>query len=368
MKKLFFVLVVMLLVSAFIVSGCATASTSTTAPATTSQVPATSSAPAKVITLKFAYDMPAKGVIVPGWTWWANQVEQQSNGRVKIDFYPAGALFDQQDTPDSLKADVADIANISLTAHTDLEPITNVFGLPGMEFPDNTLQGYMDKYDAYLKLSQKYPAISNELSDYKLLMWVPNPSYLLITKKQVIVPSDLKGMKIGCSAIQGQVIQLAGGTPVQMIPPNMYENISKGVVDGGLVSWSHVSVYKLTEVANYFLDRGFTQESTQICMNLQKWNSLPPDIQKIMMDNVRESISRSCQAFLSGNQNGINLVKDSNKTITTLTPDQSKQWDNVETPIQEAWSKDAQSKGVSNAANILSDLKALRDSAMSASQ
>jgi TRAP-type C4-dicarboxylate transport system substrate-binding protein len=389
MKKLLFILVALVVVSAFIITGCSTTPTpSTTAPpATTSKPPATSSAPstpapstsappstskpatttpppANVITLKFAYDMPATGVIVPGFTWWADQVQKQSNGRVKIDFYPAGALFNQADTPDSLKAGVADISNISLTAHAQLQPITNVFGLPGMEFPDTTKDGYMAKYDAYLQLSQKYTAISSELADYKLLMWIPNPSYRIVSKKQITLPADLKGVKIGGSAAQGQIVQLAGGTPVQMIPPNMYENLSKGVVDGGFVSWSHVSVYKLPEVVSYFLDYGFTQESTEICMNLKKWNSLPPDIQKIMTDNIRDSVGQSADAFLAGNQKGIQLVKDSKKTITTLTPDQMKTWDTLVAPIQDTWIKDAQSKGTTNAADILKDLKALRAAAM----
>ncbi len=392
MKRLFFILVAVMMISAFIITGCSTTSTpSTTAPpATTSKplvttsapatsapatappstskpatsTPATTSAPAGVITLKFAFDMPATGGAVPGWTWWADQVQKQSNGKVKIDFYPASALFNQADTPDSLKAGIADIANIALTAHAQLQPVTNVFGLPGLEFPDTTKDGYIAKYNAYMQLSQKYPAISSELADYKVLIFGASPSYRIVTKKPVTIPSDLKGMKIGGSAAQGKIIQLAGATSVQAVPPNLYEMISKGVIDGGFATWSHVSVYKLPEVVNYFLDYGFTQESIQICMNLKTWSSLPPDIQKIMNDLVLESISHSVDSYLSVNQKGIQLAKDSNKTTTTLTPDQMKAWDTLVAPLQNDWVKDAQSKGVSNAPAILSDLKAARAAAM----
>lgn len=369
MKRYFWILLALVTVSVFIVTGCSTTSApSTTAPTTTSK-PAASTPPVSTptssgtITLKFASDLPPNGSIVPGWTWWADEVQRRSNGRVKVDFYFAGALFNQVDTPDALKAGVADIANMSLTAHYNLEPITNVFGLPAMEFPD-AKDGYLASYNAYLQLSQKYPAIKNELVDYKLLMWVTNPAFHIISKKQVTVPNDLKGMKIGGKTEQGQIIQGAGAVSVQVIPPNMYESLSKGVIDGGFITWAQVSTYKLTEVVSYFLDYLVTQETTQICMNLKTWNSLPPDIQKLMMDLVPESIAHSADSTLTISQKSIQLIKDSNKTMTTLTADQVKLWDTLVSPRQDAWVKDAQSKGVSDAATILSDLKGLRTAAI----
>jgi TRAP-type C4-dicarboxylate transport system substrate-binding protein len=153
---------------------------------------------------------------------------------------------------------------------------------------------------------------------------------------------------------------------VQTAPPAMYETISKGVVEGGFVFWAQVSVYKLNEVVSYVLDYGFTQISQQICMNSKTWNSLPPDIQKLMLDLVPESIARSVDSELATSDVGIKLMKDNNKTITTLTPDQMKAWDTLVLPIQDAWIKNAQSKGAGNAAAILSDLKALRATAMAA--
>jgi TRAP-type C4-dicarboxylate transport system substrate-binding protein len=388
MKKLFMILAALAIITTLIITGCSATSTPSTTipPATTAKpatsAPATSSAPASsapatskpasspsassgTITLKFAFDMPKTGAIVPGWTWWAEQVQAKSNGRVKIDFYPAGALFDQVNTPDSLKAGVADMANISFANHANLQPVTNVFALPGLEFPD-TKNGLMASYNAYLQLSQKYPVITNELADFKVLMWVPNPAYRIISKKQVTLPGDLKGMKLGGTTLQSQMVQLAGGASVQTAPPAMYETISKGVVEGGFVFWAQVSVYKLNEVVSYVLDYGFTQISQQICMNLKTWNSLPPDIQKLMMDLVPESIARSVDSELETSEAGIKLMKDNKKTITVLTPDQMKAWDTLVAPIQDNWVKTAQGAGASNAAALLSDLRTLRATALAA--
>ncbi len=381
MKRLLIILVALVVVSAFIITGCSTTSTpSTTPPATKSQPPATTSAPATappstskpattsspatstapagVITLKFAFDMPKTGAIVPGWEWFASEIQTRSNGKVKVDFYPAAALFNQKDTPDSLKAGVADIANVSLSSHSQEFPINNIFVLAGLEFPDLTRDGFIAKYNAYLQLSQKYTALSDELKDYKLLFWCSNPAYRVISKKKIAVPDDMKGVKLAGSMSQGQVIKLAGGVWVQGVPNDFYEGISKGTFDGAFTSWAQVSVYKFEEVANNFLDYGFTQETQQVCMNLKTWNSLPPDVQKLITDLTLETVGRCADGQISAGQKGIDNVKAKGRTITTPTADQRTAWDKMIAPIADDWVKTAQSKGVNNAADMLKDLRA----------
>ena len=99
-----------------------------------------------------------------------------------------------------LKAGVADIANIGLTSNAQALPLNAIFSYPGLEFPDQVRDGYITQYKAYLQISQKYPALSKELADFKLLFWVPNPAYRIITKsKKIVVPDDLKGVKIASS-------------------------------------------------------------------------------------------------------------------------------------------------------------------------
>ncbi len=300
MKKLPLILLAIILVSALILGGC----TAAPAPAPAPKTPTPAPAPAGPITIKFAFDMPKTGAIVPGWEWFASELQKQSNGKAKVDFYGAAALFTQKDTLDSLKAGVADIANISLSSNSQFLPLNLLFALAGMEFPDLTREGFITKYKAYNELAQKYPALSKELADYKLLFWCSNPGYRLITKNKIVLPDDLKGVKIGSSASQGQVTKLAGGVWVQAVPNDDYEGISKGLFDGAFVSWAQVSVYKFEEVANFFLDNGFTQETQNVCMNLKTWNSLPPDIQKLIGDLTLETIGRCADGQITAGTEG----------------------------------------------------------------
>jgi len=360
MKRLLLFFIAIIVASALVLAGCATPATPTPAPATKTPVP-----PAGPVTIKFAFDMPKTGAIVPGWEWFASELQKQSNGKAKVEFYGAAALFNQKDTPDSIKAGVADVGNIALGTHSQLFPFNYIFCGVGIEFPDLTREGFLTKYKAYQELSQKYPELSKELADYKLLFWCPNPAYRIISKNKILVPDDVKGVKLGSPTSQaGSVTKAAGGVWVQAVPNDVYEGMNKGVFDGAFVSWAHVAVYKFDEVANYFLDYGFTQEVQQICMNLKTWNSLSPDIQKLIGDLTLETIGRCSDGQIAAAKRGIDNVKAKNKTITAPTAEQKAQWDALTAPMADEWVKAAQGKGFAKAPEFMKDLKALRAAAM----
>ena len=70
---------------------------------------------AKPITLKFNYSMPLKKSIAGSWHWYGNELEKQSNGRVKFQFFPLGGLFKAKETRDNIIAGTADIAKAGNT-------------------------------------------------------------------------------------------------------------------------------------------------------------------------------------------------------------------------------------------------------------
>ena len=150
---------------------------------------------------------------------------------------------------------------------------------------------------------------------------------------------------------------------MQAVPNDFYDGMSKGTFEGAYASWAHNNTYHFEEVATNFLDTGFTQEIQIICMNLKTWNSLPADIQTIIQDLAVETVGRSGDSQIALAKKGMDNAIAKNRTITTPTPDQLKLWDNLVAPFQDAWVKDAQTKGLANAADLLSDLKALRAAA-----
>ena len=102
---------------------------------------------------------------------------------------------------------------------------------------------------------------------------------------------EFKGQKVrGPTRIGSKFITALGGTAVQMPLPQVPESISKSVIDGAMVPWEGVPPIKLQEIAKYHLDNApnvprMSNTTFVIAMNQAKYDSLPPDLKKVIDAN-----------------------------------------------------------------------------------
>jgi TRAP-type C4-dicarboxylate transport system substrate-binding protein len=302
--------------------------------------------------------MPLKMTVSQGWHWWAEELEKRTEGKVKVEFYPGGTLFALAASVDSVIAGVADIAMTSIGAFSERYPLSNVGSLPTASFPD-TAEGLIVGDKALMTLYEKFPEVAAEWKDVKLLGFYQLASYNIHSKKAIRVPDDLKGVKIGGDGLKMDFAKLCGAVGVTIAPPDMYMNLQTGVVDAGFLNWDHAGIYHTYEVVSYFTDYGFGATALPVIMNLNSWNALPPDIQKIMMELIPESQVVFARAGTVGMDKGRKDVKESGKTTITLTPDQIKLWQEKGKPIDDAWIAEMKAKGKTSAALVLQEWKRL---------
>ncbi len=366
--KMWTVFIAILLVIAFVLSACSqqapaptqnptTALPQSSAAKPTSSSPASSapspSAPAGVKTLKFAYDMTPVSAITAGWTWFAPEFEKRTNGRYKIDFYPNQTLIKQSEQLNGLAAGIADFSTCQLVSQQQAFPVNAVVSLPSTAFPD-TMAGHQAARDAARALYDKFPAIAGELKQFKVVFRHPLPANIIITKKtKVVLPSDMKGLKIASLGMDKDIVSMAGGAPVNMVPPDIYQALDKGVVDGAMVGWFHMVSQHFEEITNYFNDYSFAQLPQYVLMNTNSWNSLSPDVQKVINDLAPEVETRSSESYMSQIEKGKGLVKAKSATVTTPTPDQRKVWSDLIKPLDGIWLDQMKAKGVTDAPAML---------------
>jgi len=318
--------------------------------------------PPKPITLKFAYTMPQRVTVSQGWHWWAEELERRTEGRVKVEFYPGGTLFKLDATVDSVIAGVADITMTSVGAFAKRFPLTNVGSLPTASFPD-TVEGLIAADKALMTLYEKFPEVKAEWKDFKLLGFYQMLNYIIHSKKEIRVPDDLKGVRIGGTGLKVEFAEICGATRLDIAPPDVYMSLQTGVVDAAFASWSHASIYKTWEVASYFLDYGFGATVLPVIMNWDSWNALPPDVQKLMMELIPESQVVSAKAMMERVERGRKEVKEAGRTIVTLTPDEIKLWQEAGKPMDDGWVADLKAKGIKNPEQILTEWKRLASEA-----
>ena len=154
-----------------------------------------------------------------------------------------------------------------------------VLDLPG--YPLNALVTTHVTDDFYRKFKPK------ELADtHVLYMHAHIPGAITTVKKPVRTLEDIKGLKIRSTGLATKIVEALGATPVAMPKGDQYDAMQKGVVDGTVSSPNELLGWKVAEVAKYstiLLDVGYVT-AMFVNMNLNKWNSLPPDIQKIFTE------------------------------------------------------------------------------------
>lgn len=317
-------------------------------------------ASAQEVTLKLEHFLPAQAnVPVQVLDVWADNVEKDSGGRIKIDRYATMSLGG---TPPGLIDDVADgIADIGWTVvgyTPNRFPTTEVFELPFMVSDAREAScAYWKMYDEHMK--------DGEFSDYKMIgTWVHGPG-MFHTNAPVVEPSDLQGMKIrGGSVLVNELLTAVGATPVGMPVPAVSEALSKGVIDGTTIPWEVTPALKVPElVYNHteFSGKYLYTLTFVLVMNKDKYENMPADLQKIIDDNSGLNFS----VFAGGTQADADgparqIAVDLGNDIITLDADQTQPWLDLAQPIWGNWTATMDGKGM-DGAGLISEAQSLMD-------
>ena len=299
----------------------------------------------KPIELKFAHFLPPNHfLVVDGFAPWAKAVEERSGGRVKVTFYPAQSLCKAKDDYDAAVTGVADIAWHSIAYTPGRFPLTEVFFLPylGSVSAEKANNVYQDLY-------KKFPEFRKEYSEVKVLwLHIGSSAGLLSAKKPIRKLEDLQKVLIRAVGPNAAVAEALGATPVSMSAPDTYLAMEKGTVDAAFIPTEALISFKLSEVTNYLTvggESGFGPYCT--AMNLRVWNSLPPDIQKIIDEESAKASVRNSRGWDLKEQAAIELMKKTpGKEVIYLSPEEVERWRAKVQPLYEKWIAEREAKGL----------------------
>ncbi len=242
---------------------------------------------AETINLKFSSPWPPKH---PQHTMlikqWGEKLNKLSGGQLKITLFPGQALGKAADHYDMAVKGVCDIALTNPMYTPARFQLTSVFWLPFMvTTAEDTSVALWKTYDKYFR---------EEYNEVKVLwLYVHAPGQIFTRKKPINTLEDLKGMKIRATNPHIQeTLKLLGASPVFIPVPEVYNALDRGVVDGTAMPFEGLWVFKQHEVVDYGMVCNLYTMTFPIVMNKAKWESLPPDIKKIMEDNIGLETSR----------------------------------------------------------------------------
>ncbi len=287
---------------------------------------------------------------------WAKEIEQATNGRVKITSYPGETLLKSADIYDGVVQGIADIGISCFSYTRGRFPVSEVFELPGIVY-SNSRSASNVAWEGLKELNPK------EVQDTHLLMVITTGPGDLFTKAPVRTLEDLKGMEVRATGLSAATLKALGAAPVAMPQSEAYESLSKGVVKGNLGPIEVLQGWKQAEVTKYITKTPFLYNTLFfVTMNKDKWNSLGPDNQKAI-EQVTQKYFTSVGAGLwdKQDQDAMNgAIKNNNMEIITLPADEADRWIKLVEPIQKDYLDRMNKQGVKGQ-EVLDKVKALAE-------
>jgi TRAP-type C4-dicarboxylate transport system substrate-binding protein len=338
-KSSIIIMVLLLLIPVF-ASAC---KTTEPAPATTPTTPTTPAKPAlEPIELSLASLYPPASAPSQSLERWAEKIKTESNGLLTIRHYPAGTLIAPPDMRNGVKSGVADLGfSFIYKPEPGFEPSMVMSQLIlGLNYA-NCLKIFDDLWNEFPELWE------GQWSNFKLIdVSTAEANLLFTTKKPVRSLKDLKGLQIRVpSATVADLFTALGAAPVSMSTADWVISLDKGTTDGASVTFSSLSDYKIAEKLKYYTYYSTGPGISFLIMNKDTWNSLSPDLQKVIDNNSDWIKQEMIQSKMATEKEGIEYAKSSGGEFITLSENEYARWDAAVKPVYDKIAADLNAAG-----------------------
>ncbi len=211
---------------------------------------------------------------------WKKEVEKRTGGKVAVQTFPGGTLLPAKNIFDGVITGTADIGNFAMSYQPGRflisEAVDQPIGFANAKAASLALYDLIDKYKA------------KEFEKVKIITLFTCPPANIMTIKPVKSLKDLKGLELRVPGTAVDIIKNLGGIPIAMPQSETPEALQKGTVKG------HVSSMEILKDFNF---AAYTANATitnlwvvtfAVVMNKDKWESLPPDVKKVIDDMRKE--------------------------------------------------------------------------------
>jgi TRAP-type transport system periplasmic protein len=300
---------------------------------------------------------PMKHYVTP----WAEKIEKESKGRIKVQVYPSMQLGGKaEQLLPQVRDGVVDVAWALPGFTPGVMPKLEIFELPFLHRSTHAtvmaLQDYVDKY------------MQKDFEPYHVLLVHCHAGALFMTKDPINKVEDFKGMKLrSYSRTNAWILEALGATPLQVALPELAPMLSKGTVSGSILPYEIAPAVKMQDLTEYFTTLAPPQPrlSTAIftfLMNKQKYESLPPDLKKVIDDNSGRNLAPFAikvwdQIELDGEK--VMRSKPKNKFVS-LSAEETAKFKTMVQPVFDRFKKLLDDSGA-DGAKILADVEALEE-------
>ncbi len=295
---------------------------------------------------------------------WADKIEADSNGRIKVELYPfmqlGGSAANQYDL---IRDGAIDGGWVIPGYQPGRFPEAEAMELPFMV----TKSGEEASIAAW-RFTQKH--LADDFSDVHLIAaHMHGPG--LVHKKGAAIATveDFKGLKLrGPSRAATLLLDKLGATPIGMPVPAFPEALAKGVVDGGVITWEMSPSLKLDDLTDSHTDVAGEKSLYNLyfiwAMNKAKYESLPDDLKAVVDANSGEFASAwAGRAHDQGDVTGRAAMEEAGNEIAEISEAETARIKALGKDVTAEWISEMSAKGL-DAETLVKDARDFVDQAV----
>jgi len=271
---------------------------------------------------------------------WAQSIERASGGTIKMKIFPAQQLGKAFDHYNMARDGIADVAHVNPGYEPGRFPVIGAVELPFLFA--NAKEGSAAADAWYRKYAGK------EMADVKYcLAFMHDPATVHSAKKKVVVPGDIKGMKIRpANATIARFVTLLGGTNVQASAPEARDVLEKGVAEAITFPWGSIVLFGIDKVTKYHIDSAFYVTEQLWVINKGKYDALSAAQRKVIDDHCSPEWALKIAApWADFEAAGRDKIKAQGHEVYPLTPAQLAEWRKAAEPLQAEWAANVKKAG-----------------------
>lgn len=264
-------------------------------------------------------------------------VEKESQGRIKINVFHSGQLFDGYEELPALSRGDVDMVNMTSTYPSGTVPALNIFTLPFLFDSTAHLKRALDQGLFKLGAEQEL----RDTHDAVVLGLAPWDPYEFYSRKAPInSAADVKGkVWASTSSMDARALQLLGGSPTGMPSSELYLAFDRGVIDATPRPLLTGIGRNLYEVAKHLSIANFGIDVSVLAINRKKWESLPADLQEILIKAAQQRDQEQFERVNAFVDQALQRYEQAGVTINRVEPAQLAQMREQTRPAIEEWSK-----------------------------
>lgn len=282
MKKMFVVLLGLVLLVVF--SGCSSTSSSSGSQGKPVQE--------SDIKSEFKLKLGHVGPSDPNHPWekyaleFAKQIDEKTNGRVKVETYPSSQLGADREMTEALQTGTMDIGLISTIAMGNFVPEYQVWDLPYIWPTDN------NKVDEILDgpIAKELSKKAQEKGLHTIAYWENDWRGMSNSKRPIKSVSDLDGLKMRVVENKPSLdwFERVGAIPTPMAFSELYTALQQGTIDGQDNGTILTYGSKLYEAQKFYTNTRHIYAPLAFIVSEKTWKKLPEDIQKEIQSLAEE--------------------------------------------------------------------------------